>query len=107
MEDWEYELPELNGIHILSGMDEDGFYTVRAGKKGKNCKVRAIAVPSSEQIKELRTSFGLTQKEFAKAIGVAATTISSWERGHYKPDGVACRFMFLLAKYPELIKRYM
>lgn len=36
------------------------------------------------QLKELRKQNSLTQKELAKKIGVATTTIASYEQGHRK-----------------------
>lgn len=39
----------------------------------------------SENIKKLRESEGLTQKDLAKKIGVTYQTIGHWETGRRKP----------------------
>ena len=36
-------------------------------------------------IKDLRTRLGLTQRQFAEAIGATITTVSRWECGKMKP----------------------
>ncbi|MGL4631544.1 MAG: helix-turn-helix domain-containing protein [Leadbetterella sp.] len=39
------------------------------------------------EIKSLRLSLGMTQAEFAKAVGVThKRTVCNWEKGHRKPD---------------------
>lgn len=40
---------------------------------------------SSEQVKAIRASTGLSQKKFADKTGVPARTILSWETGDRKP----------------------
>lgn len=39
-----------------------------------------------QNLKELREGLGLTQNQFAVAIGSDPTTISRWERGVYQPS---------------------
>lgn len=40
---------------------------------------------TKEQIKELRTKLGMTQKEFADKVGTTIQTISNWENGVFEP----------------------
>lgn len=42
-----------------------------------------------ERIKDLRKALALTQKEFAKRIGVHVVTVIRWEGGGFKPSGLA------------------
>ena len=44
---------------------------------------------TKENIKNLRKSKALTQKELADALGVTKTTISNWETGTVDPTGKA------------------
>jgi len=39
-------------------------------------------------IKELRLKLGLTQKQFAKELGVAAFSVIRWERGSCSPSPI-------------------
>ena len=41
----------------------------------------------NDNIKDFRLLQGLTQKELAKKIGRAASTLSTWEKGEASPDG--------------------
>ena len=40
----------------------------------------------AERILRLRRAMGLTQEDFARRMGVTATTVSRWERGEKVPS---------------------
>ena len=40
-------------------------------------------------IKKIRNQIGITQTEFAKALGVSRQSVNNWERGNFKPTPVA------------------
>lgn len=46
---------------------------------------------NSKEIKTLRESLGLTQKELAARVKVDAITVSRWERNEQKPSNHAKR----------------
>ena len=52
----------------------------------------------SENVKELRKRLGMTQKQFAEAIGVHVVTIIRWEKGSFAPSGLALEKINQLAK---------
>ncbi len=41
-------------------------------------------------VRELRTRLGLTQEDFARALGITVSTVCRWEKGHSKPSKLAC-----------------
>jgi transcriptional regulator with XRE-family HTH domain len=44
---------------------------------------------TAQQIKELRYSLGLTQRQFAKLLHVTQATVNWWEAGKYEPSNTA------------------
>jgi DNA-binding transcriptional regulator YiaG len=44
---------------------------------------------SGQDIAALRTFVGLTQTDFAKAMGISVHTIRNWEQGRRQPEGPA------------------
>ena len=46
---------------------------------------------TADQIRTLRLSLRLTQKEFAARLGVSTGTVSSWEQGRCEPGTLASR----------------
>ena len=88
--------PRINGTNIQTGIDEDGWYTVKAGKKGQTYHVLFASPMSAENIIRLRESVHLSHKELAEALGVAESTVYSWERGDEIPDTIASRLLDML-----------
>lgn len=44
---------------------------------------------TQKQIRDLRTSAGMTQEQFAHQLGVTVATVNRWERGHTAPSQLA------------------
>lgn len=40
-------------------------------------------------IRDLRSRLGLTQEEFAHALGITVSTVNRWEKGHSMPSKLA------------------
>lgn len=53
-----------------------------------------------DKIKELRKSKRMTQAELAKKLGIAVTSVSSWERGANKPLMDKIEIMSILFDVP-------
>ena len=61
---------------------------------------------TANEIREIRTQLCMTQKLFAKALGVSVKTVESWEAGMNHPSGVASRMLELLQLDNNLFDRY-
>ena len=52
-----------------------------------------------------RASSGLSQAEFARALGVSKRTLENWEQGRVEPTGAARRLLRLAACFPDTVIR--
>jgi putative transcriptional regulator len=52
-----------------------------------------------------RAACGLTQAEFARALGVSKRTLENWEQGRVEPTGPARRLLRLVARFPDTVTR--
>ena len=52
-----------------------------------------------------RSHAGLSQADFAQALGVSKRTIENWEQGKAEPTGPAKVLLNLVANYPDTVKR--
>jgi DNA-binding transcriptional regulator YiaG len=59
---------------------------------------------SGEDIAALRRFVGLTQEEFARAVGISVHTLRNWEQGRRKPDGPAIALLRIAARHPRIIR---
>ena len=57
------------------------------------------------EIMAARAQTGLSQAEFAKALGVTKRTLENWEQGRAKPTGAARQLLRLAARFPDTVSR--
>jgi DNA-binding transcriptional regulator YiaG len=48
-------------------------------------------------IRDLRNRLGLTQEDFARALGITVSTVNRWEKGHSIPSKLARNSMTRVA----------
>ncbi len=78
------------GLEILEGIRE-----IKRGEHG-----RIINVPSVSAIRE---KTGLSQKQFARLLGVSVRTLQEWEQGRRAPSGAARTLLRIAAKNPRAV----
>lgn len=59
---------------------------------------------SGEDISALRKFVGLTQAQFAQAMGISVHTLRNWEQGRRRPDGPAVALLRIAARHPRIIR---
>ena len=57
------------------------------------------------EIKEIRTSAGMTQAIFAAYMGVSKKTVEAWESGRNHPAGASCRLLSITKADPSFPRR--
>ena len=57
-------------------------------------------------IKAARLEAGLSQNEFAKAIGIKVATLRDWEQGRFEPPPLAMKIFRLLIKNPSFLATF-
>src|SRR3954453_20255118 len=97
----QYKKPSV-GARIIQGLTEFA-EALENQHKGESIsarfKSRVVELdlqPSrygAEEVKATRNLLGLSQRMFARLLGVAANTVRALEQGINVPQDVACRFM--------------
>src|SRR4051794_24667824 len=59
---------------------------------------------SGEDISSLRRFVGLTQTQFAQAMGISVHTLRNWEQGRRRPEGPAIGLLRIAARHPRMIR---
>lgn len=59
---------------------------------------------SGEDIAALRRFVGLTQVQFAQAMGISVHTLRNWEQGRRNPEGPAVALLRIAARHPRVIR---
>ncbi len=53
---------------------------------------------------EARRSTGLSQAEFASALGISKRTLQEWEQGRRAPSGAAQALIRIARKHPAIVR---
>jgi putative transcriptional regulator len=56
-------------------------------------------------VSALRRFVGLTQEQFAEALGISVRTLQNWEQDRVKPDGPGLALLRIAARDPSVIKK--
>jgi len=75
----------------------DGVQEIKAGG-GKRTKVEARS-----HVVRVRMKSGLSQAQFAAALGVSRRTLEQWEQGRRKPSGAAKQLLKIAERHPEVL----
>lgn len=67
-------------------------------------RLMAGEIQSGKDIADLRAFVGLTQVEFAKALGISVRTLQGWEQGRRRPDGPSTALLRIAARHPRIIR---
>ena len=54
-------------------------------------------------IARLRHRHGMSQSDFAAALGVTLSTLSKWETGNRRPGGASAGLLDIIEKHPETL----
>lgn len=77
---------------VLNGVRE-----IKAGG-GKRSEV-----DSKSHVIRVRLKSGLSQVQFAAALGVSRRTLEQWEQGRRKPSGAAKQLLKIAERHPEVL----
>ena len=71
----------------------------------RNQRLRIVRGHLAEgDIVALRRFVGLSQTEFARALGISVHTLRNWEQGRRSPEGPALALLRIAARHPKLIR---
>ena len=59
---------------------------------------------SGEDVAALRRFVGLSQVQFARAMGISVHTLRNWEQGRRSPEGPAIALLRIAARHPRIIR---
>ena len=70
--------------------------------QGKIAPSRAFVV-DGPNIKRIRSSYRLSQAQFAAMLGISVGTLRNWEQGRRTPEGPARVLLQVAARHPQAV----
>jgi len=89
----------MNEIPELSAQQFD-----RAIPASQRARLMRGEFSSSGDIADLRRFVGMTQVQFAAAMGISVHTLRNWEQGRRRPEGPAVALLRIAARHPRIIR---
>lgn len=77
---------------------------VRAMPRKQRERILRGQLAGGEDVVALRRFTGLTQQEFADALGISVHTLRNWEQGRRSPEGPALALLRIAARHPRVLK---
>ncbi len=74
--------------------------SVRQMKAGKVARIQQV---EQNDVVAARMASGLSQSEFAQALGISVRTLQEWEQGRRSPSGTARTLIGIAARHPQII----
>lgn len=75
--------------------------SVREMKADQRARITPI---EPNEVSLARQQSGLSQAQFAEALGISKRTLQEWEQGRRSPSGAARTLLRIAKRYPEAIK---
>ena len=63
----------------------------------------SLSSDAGHDIARLRKGLGLSQADFAAALGISLSTVGQWEQGRRKPDGASAKLLSIVERHPEIL----
>ena len=61
-------------------------------------------IESRRDVASLRRLVGLSEAQFAQAMGISVHTLRNWEQGRRRPEGPAIGLLRMAARHPRMIR---
>jgi putative transcriptional regulator len=87
------DVPELTKKDFARAMTRDQRDRILRGRLAGGADVVA-----------LRRFVGLTQKRFARALGISVHTLRNWEQDRRRPEGPALALLRIAARHPRVLR---
>ena len=61
-------------------------------------------ISGGDDVVSLRRFVGMTQEQFAGALGISVHTLRNWEQGRRTPEGPALALLRIAARHPRVLR---
>ena len=89
-------------VDDIRELTEEDF--ARAIPRKQRERIMRGRIDAAEDIAALRRFAGLTQEEFAEALGICVHTLRNWEQGRRSPEGPALALLRVAARHPRVLR---
>ena len=93
-----------SGPALVPGNPSDSLLLQAVMHSKKDLEMPPKEKLTTNDIAALRRFVGLTQEQFALAMGISVHTLRNWEQGRRRPEGPAIALLRIAARHPRIIR---
>ncbi|WP_081466275.1 helix-turn-helix domain-containing protein [Ramlibacter tataouinensis] len=87
-----------------SAGEELGFKLLQSVREMKAEQAARVTRVEPNEVAQARQNSGLSQTEFADALGISKRTLQEWEQGRRSPSGAAQTLIRIAKRHPEVVR---
>ena len=81
-----------------------GLKLLESVREMKAAQVARVTKVEPNEVAEARQKSGLSQAQFAQALGISKRTLQEWEQGRRSPSGAAQALIRIAKRHPEVVR---
>lgn len=84
-----------------------GLKLLRSVREMKAAQASRTTSIEPNEVAQARQVSGLSQTEFADALGISKRTLQEWEQGRRSPSGAAQALIRIAKRHPEVVREVL
>ena len=81
-----------------------GLKFLQSVREMKAAKAGRVTSVEPNEVAQARQNSGLSQMQFAQALGISKRTLQEWEQGRRSPSGAAQTLIRIAQKHPDVVR---
>jgi putative transcriptional regulator len=88
----------------VSSGESLGLKLLQSVREMKAAQAARVTSVEPNEVAQARQKSGLSQAEFAQALGISKRTLQEWEQGRRSPSGAAQALIRIAGRHPEVVR---
>ncbi|MEJ8835568.1 helix-turn-helix domain-containing protein [Ramlibacter sp. AN1133] len=84
--------------------EELGLKLLQSVREMKAAQAARVTKVEPNEVAQARQQSGLSQTQFAEALGISKRTLQEWEQGRRSPSGAAQTLIRIARRHPEVVR---
>ena len=84
--------------------EELGLKLLQSVREMKAGQAARVTKAEPNEVAQARLKSGLSQTQFAEALGISKRTLQEWEQGRRSPSGAAQTLIRIAKRHPEVVR---
>ena len=84
-----------------------GLKLLQSVREMRAAQAARVTTVEPNEVVQARQKLGLSQAQFAEALGISKRTLQEWEQGRRSPSGAAQALIRIAKRHPEVVREVL